>query len=814
MPTFLSCCRISFVILVFACTLTGSVLPGDLAQSGAATLIPAVSDKRPGQDRLKQFSTLLDSAEAKLAFTESRAKGSLDNDRLRELRQEILREVQGLAPIAEALQVEKSRITAEQNTLGPAPEDKSTETAPVGKLREALGKQMVLAEADIKTVQFLKVRAQVLTQRIIAIQRDRLADQLFSRNADPFAPETWGVALRDLTSQGSRTAEVIDFVRNVDWSSEATQLVVKKLIGTVLLGFVLVWPFRIWLNRRLLPVWDPSVRLGFSERLWISVKRGLIRMVPLAVLVGIANAVIQGAGILGDIGANALALISTILVSLVAVISLVRAVLSPGKPNWRAVPINDAAAARSCQIVTVLLVISSFDHFLAFGEQVWNLTVEVVSLRMFVTTLATMLPIFALTGARLWHQAPDGQLDYGKAAKTRWVRWPVSAVAAGASIAAVAGYTELGHSLATSLLRSSVVVLVSVAAFAVLRELLTLVLSRVGGPVREDRKQAENSDSGAMMRFWLSVVAALVVGVPAFLAFLLLWGVSRDTIDSGLSLLIDGFAIGSVHISLINVVTAILIFTGLLFVTKVIKAILEKRVLPMTRLDTGLQNSFATSVGYIGFVTALLAAASTLGIGLSNLAIVAGALSVGIGFGLQTIVNNFVSGLILLFERPIKVGDWIVTGDTEGYVRRIRVRATEIETFNRSTVIIPNSALITAPVTNWFLNDRVGRCIVEIGVGYDSDPEKVRSILLDCARSHPRVSRWPEPSALLVAFGDSALNFSLRFYLQDIELINPVGSEVRVAILKRFRKEGISIPFPQRDVHVIHKQSGMQAAEW
>lgn len=776
-------------------------------------MIPPVAEKRPGQEKLRLFSLLLDSAEARLIVTESGAKGSLDNDRLRELRQEILRDLQGLAPIVEALQVEKSRITAEQNTLGPTPEDKNTEVAAVTKLRENLGKQMTLAEADIKTVQFLKVRAQVLTQRIITIQRARLADQLFSRNADPFARETWDVALRDLTGQGSRTAELMGMARTIDWSAETTRLTVGKLAGTILLGLVLVWPFRIWLNRRLLPVWDPSVRLGFSERLWISVKRGLIRMVPLAVLVGIANAVIQGAGILGEVGANALALISSVLVSLVAAVSLVRAVLSPGKPNWRAVPINNRAAARTSQIATILLIISAVDHLLAFGEQVWNLPVEVVSLRMFLTAMAMMLPVFALTGASLWHQHEDGQSNDAKAGKTRWIRWPAAAIAMVSTCSVVAGYTELGHSLATALLRSSVAILVAVAAFAVLRELLTLMLHRLGAATQQEQT-GEQADSGAMMRFWLNVAVALVVGIPSAFALLMLWGVSRDTIDSGLSLLIDGFAIGSVHISLVNVATAILIFTGLLFLTRVIKAILEKRVLPMTRLDTGLQNSFATSIGYIGFVTALLAAASTLGIGLSNLAIVAGALSVGIGFGLQTIVNNFVSGLILLFERPIKVGDWIVTGETEGYVRRIRVRATEIETFNRSTVIIPNSALITAPVTNWFLNDRIGRCIIDIGVGYDSDPEKVRSILLDCARSHPRVLRWPEPTALLVAFGDSALNFSLRFYLQDIELINPVGSEIRMAILKRFRKDGISIPFPQRDIHVIHKQTGIQAAEW
>ena len=284
---------------------------------------------------------------------------------------------------------------------------------------------------------------------------------------------------------------------------------------------------------------------------------------------------------------------------------------------------------------------------------------------------------------------------------------------------------------------------------------------------------------------------------------LALWGVSWDTIRSGLLLFASGFAIGTVHISPTNVIAAILVFTALVFLTNALKSVLENRVLPMTRLDPGLKNSFATSVGYVGIVIALLVATATLGISLSNLAIVAGALSVGIGFGLQNIVNNFVSGLILLFERPIKSGDWIVAEGTEGYVRRIRVRATEIETFDRSTVIIPNSALITAPVTNWFLHNRIGRCIIEIGVSYESDPEQVRDILLECAQAHPRVLRWPEPVAYLMNFADSALVFSLRFQIQDIEFVNPASSEVRMAILKALREAGISIPFPQRDVRLI-----------
>ena len=165
-------------------------------------------------------------------------------------------------------------------------------------------------------------------------------------------------------------------------------------------------------------------------------------------------------------------------------------------------------------------------------------------------------------------------------------------------------------------------------------------------------------------------------------------------------------------------------------------------------------------VGYAGIALAALLSVSYAGLDITNLAIVAGALSVGIGFGLQSIVNNFVSGLILLIERPIKVGDRIVIGDQQGLVRRISVRATEIETFDRASLIVPNSELITGRVLNWTHRDSLGAVNVKIGVGYDSDPEQVIAILKKCAEDHPEVLRTPAPGATFEGFGDSALLFN------------------------------------------------------
>jgi small-conductance mechanosensitive channel len=198
---------------------------------------------------------------------------------------------------------------------------------------------------------------------------------------------------------------------------------------------------------------------------------------------------------------------------------------------------------------------------------------------------------------------------------------------------------------------------------------------------------------------------------------------------------------------------------------------------------------------------------SVAGVKLSNLALIAGALSVGIGFGLQNVVNNFVSGIVLLFERPIKTGDWIMVGLTQGYVKKINLRSTVIQTFERSDVIVPNSEIIGNQVTNMMLNDSVGRVKVPIGVAYGTNPRQVEKILLEVALEHPMVvSRSPTVSQPWVAFkefGDSALLFELRFFITDIDYFTRVLSEINFAIVEAFEKAGIVIPFPQRDVHLI-----------
>jgi potassium efflux system protein len=241
---------------------------------------------------------------------------------------------------------------------------------------------------------------------------------------------------------------------------------------------------------------------------------------------------------------------------------------------------------------------------------------------------------------------------------------------------------------------------------------------------------------------------------------------------------------------------AVVLFLVGIGVTRGVQRWLEVKFLPHTRLDTGLQNSIKTSLGYVGFLVAVSLSLSHLGLSVERLAIVAGALSVGIGFGLQSIVNNFVSGLILLWERAIRVGDWIVVGEEQGYVRRINVRSTEIETFDRATIIVPNANLVSGVVKNWLRNDHVGRIRLPFTVPITIDPEKVRDILIAAAKGHDHVLSIPSPQVVFAQVGETNLKLELLCFIEDVEMSQRVSSDLLFEIFKGLRDLGIGAPAP------------------
>jgi potassium efflux system protein len=276
--------------------------------------------------------------------------------------------------------------------------------------------------------------------------------------------------------------------------------------------------------------------------------------------------------------------------------------------------------------------------------------------------------------------------------------------------------------------------------------------------------------------------------------------VMRSILDASLK-------VGEIKISLGDVFAFIFTIVLAFGISRLIRFFLEEEAFPRMRLRRGVGNAIATLLQYTILLLGFALALSAAGMDFTRVALFAGAFSVGIGFGLQTVVNNFVSGLVLLFERPIQIGDMVEVGTLHGEVRRIGARSSTVRTFDGAEVIVPNANLIAEPVVNWTLSDRRRRLDLAVGVAYGTDPEAVLELLESVARAHSVVLETPPAEALFLEFGDSSLNFRLRVWIPRFEEGFTIRSQLSVAINAALRDAGIQIPFPQRDLHVRSVES-------
>lgn len=301
----------------------------------------------------------------------------------------------------------------------------------------------------------------------------------------------------------------------------------------------------------------------------------------------------------------------------------------------------------------------------------------------------------------------------------------------------------------------------------------------------------------------LFLILIFFIALPLSLDFLM-----GTRLSKYVSWLESGISIGGTKITIINIAYLVIFLVFFIFVSRIIRDTLQNRILPRTRLDIGARASFVNIVIYTFWILAIYTGINILGINLSSLAFMAGALGIGIGFGLQNVVNNFVSGIILLFDPSIQVGDMVQIGDDWGTVNRINIRTTIIQTFDNASLIIPNSEMISNKVTNWSFKDPKVRRQVDVGVAYGSDVQLVHKILLQIVNDMPEIMNDPAPRVDFTDFADSALIFRIRFWITSPEFWLAAPTELRFRIDEEFKKNGIEIAFPQQDIH-IRSASGL-----
>ena len=481
---------------------------------------------------------------------------------------------------------------------------------------------------------------------------------------------------------------------------------------------------------------------------------------------------------------------------------LTGAILAPGNAAWRLVRVSDGGARSLGFAIMAMTVVNGLDFLFGSISEELGSPVVLTVVKSFTASVIVGLILVAASFLRplVAADAPAG------APGRPWPRAFASLLRIAGIvlvIAALIGYVGLARFVSTQIVLTGAV-------------LVTMYIGILTGKA----VSRQNTFAGTMVgqylarRFRMGAVAldqtGLAAGFGIYLfvlltcipLILLSWGFQPRDLEMLAFKLFTDITIGNITISLVGIFGGMLIFALGLFGTRRFQRWLDGSVMARSHVDPGVRNSVKTGIGYLGVALAGIVGISAAGIDLSSLALVAGALSLGIGFGLQNIVSNFVSGLILLAERPFKVGDWVVTGSTEGFVRRISVRATEIETFQHQSIIVPNSELINASVGNWTHRNRLGRVEIPVSASYDADPRRIMDILLELARAHPLVLRNPEPMVAFLRFGEFSLDFELRLYLADVLNGTAVRNDLRLAILERFRAEKIEIPFPQRNLNI------------
>ncbi len=697
----------------------------------------------------------------------------------------------------------RSKFIAEQNQhrerietlreqiagLGPPPEEGEVEAPEIADRRAELSERLALRQAPHLAASEAQRRADAIVRAIDRVLRERQADALLSLWPSPLQPRNWAVGLdavisSSLTVLGEVQNAWLDPARREEMRADLP-ITLTALIAALLLlthGRAMM----VNLTQRLLE----STHLLRGREVAAFVLSLSQLLVPLA---GIAllNAAIVFSRMTGP---TILAITSTLTVALMAffVARWLSMFVFPVVPNI-SVPLSLATldrrkGRRSALILgAVYALYLLYDPFLHPEQQ----TDAAQSVVIFPILVIGSVAIFRLGLVLLRHRPrslagtvdePETDTFFDRLVPIAGKLLMVLAVAATAlgAVGYVPGAVEIVFSTIASL--------GLLALLMVLHGLITAVYAAIVG------------DSAAASNALVPAVAGLVLALVGMPVLALLWGVRATELLEIWARFQAGFTLGETRIAPGNILSFLLVFFVGYLITRALQGTLAQSVLPKTRMARGAQKAAVSGVGYVGIVLAALIAFATAGIDLSGLAIVAGALSVGIGFGLQNIVSNFVSGVILLIERPVSEGDWVEVGPTMGTVSRISVRSTVIETFDRTEVIVPNSDLISGTVTNYTKSNNTGRVIIPVGVGYGSDTRRVEAILREIIEAQPIVALNPPPSIIFQRFGADALEFEIRAILRDVNFILRVKSDVNHEIARRFAEEKIEIPFAQRDI--------------
>jgi potassium-dependent mechanosensitive channel len=668
--------------------------------------------------------------------------------------------------------------------------------------RERLTEQAAVSEGRVKQCEVVIARADQLIERLTKLRGEVMLRTLLRRDASPLSRDVWsklgpelGTSLQALSSATSA------------WLGAGLRFDGRDLAG--LAGWaiitVLLWAGGRFLRRRFGR--GEAAEPGQRDRTVTAAIDGVgLVLVPI-LAVWLIGKLLLATMPPPPIDVLLPELISRVITFLL-VVGLTATALSPHRPAWRILPFTNQSANELSQSLRRLMAVAlSVDFIYVVLTRSGGETDAVSAVGALV--LATVVSLFTLPalGNRAWHAAqPEGEERSTMIGGSWWsvARLLISVAVLSSILFALLGYATLAAQLHNAIYFTLLLIAVALLLHRLIGDLLEEAAAPDTPPGRWVRHRlglpADATLRGqhmVMLVVDLVLLALLAVLIPAA------WGVDTDAILTGALQLIRGVQIGGVTISLGNIGMAIVAFVVCILLARLIRRIVRDRVLPTVDAPLPLRQSIDAGLNYVGVIVAILIGIGALGIDFTNLAIVLGALSVGIGLGLQNIANNVISGVFLLVERPIKAGDWVAVSGHEGFVRRINIRATEVETFQRTHVLVPNSMFLQNPVVNRTYSDTSSRVEIKLTVGLGTDVAVMEGLLREAALGHPRVLRVPAPIVRFIQITTSGLDFELFVFVARLEDRLVVSNDLNKAILAKLIELKIVDPSPVPQLRLL-----------
>ena len=709
--------------------------------------------------------------------------GRASDQALANLREEVVGWRESFQDQLTANQSRLNTISEQIEALGPVPEEGEVEAQEIAARRAALNEQERRLSTPRLTAEEAFSRANGVITEIDLIIRSRQTDKLLNAGPWPINPVLWPDALDDLQGTVQATSAGVRSAINTPTSLQATRDNLPLIIGLTIAALILLSRSRKWVERLVNRVTrQDSQRATHVAGFLLSLGMIILPVIgALALIMAFRASELYGPR--GEIIIDAL-------MPMTLIIAFGRWYSSRIFPKSETVPSPIGLlplGRREGRVYTnSAAFVYALHYLLERLNDYENYGAETSAVLGFPLVVLAGIILFASGQLLLRHDAEISSQPTDANFRHQFIRIMGRAALVIGLIAptlAAFGYAAASHTLAYPALMTLALIGTITLLQEIIRKVYAMLIPGEGG---------EDGLIATLLSFVLLFCAAPL--------FALIWGARVTDLQELWAQARSGISIGGTTISPSAFFMLMFVFLVGYFLTRALQSTLRTTVLPKTSIDTGGQTAIISGLGYVGIFLSAIIAISSAGLDLSSLAIVAGALSVGIGFGLQTIVSNFVSGIILLIERPIAEGDWIEVSGVHGNVRKVSVRSTRIETFDRTDVIIPNSDLITGTVTNYTRGNTIGRLIINVGVAYGTDTKRVAGILMEIAQDHPMVLANPQPSVVFASFGASSLDFEIRMILRDVNFMLSVKNDIHHSIAERFVEEGIEIPFAQTDL--------------